>query len=271
MSDRNCIPADYPKLKPLTRSVLILAAFLLFFVAWYFSLGIRPMKAILGDSQTVHYLLNYISAGIIPAAALWLLHRPCEIVPSLGLAHGFGTGALFALLATLPMLAGYACIGTFNRGISADDLLTRVLIAGFFEELIFRGFTFGQLFRYAHWGFLPAALTTSVAFGTLHLYQGHDLLSALGAFGVTAAGSLFFCWIYVEWKYNLWCIIWLHTLMNLPWIVFGVSTSGALGGIAANVLRFGTIVIAIGLTIVYKKQRGLPYFINIKTLVFKHA
>lgn len=232
-SDRNCIPADQPKLKPLTRSVLILAAFVLFFLAWYFSLGIRPMKAILGDSQTVHYFLNYISAGIIPAAALWLLHRPGEIAPSLGLAHGFGTRALFALLATLPMLLGYACIGTFNRGISADDLLTRVLIAGFFEELIFRGFTFRQLFRYAHRGFLPAALTTSAAFGTLH--------------------------------------IWLHTLMNLPWIVFGVSTSGALGGMAANVLRFGTIVFAIGLTIVYKKQQGLPYFINIKTLVFKHA
>lgn len=131
MSDRDCNPADHPKMKPLTQSVLILAAFVLFFVAWYFSLGIRPVKAILGDSQTVHYLLNYISAGIIPMAALWLLHR--------------------------------------------------------------------------------------------------------------------------------------------PWIVFGVSTNGALGGIAANVLRFGTIVIAIGLTIVYKKQRGLPYFINTKTLVFKHA
>lgn len=149
-------------------------------------------------------------------------------------------------------------MGTFDREVSADHLLTRVVIAGFFEELVFRGFVFGQLFRYARWGFLPAALLTAVAFGSLHLYQGHDLPSALGAFGVTAAGSVFFSWIYAEWNFNLWCVIWLHTLMNLPWIVFSVSASGAVGGIGANILRFGTIAIAIGLTIAYKKRRGYP-------------
>lgn len=253
------------------RTVIILTAFVLFFAVWYFNLGVRPFKAFIGTSQAAHYLINYVVAWCIPAAALWLLHRPREIIPSLGLAHGFGTGMLFAVLATLPMLIGYACTGTFIREISADHLLTRVLIAGFFEELVFRGFVFGQLFRYARWGFLPAALLTAVAFGSLHLYQGNDPASALGAFAVTAAGSVFFSWIYVEWNYNLWCAICLHTLMNLPWIVFSVSADGAVGGIAANVLRFGTLAIAVGLTIAYKKRRGLPYFINFKSLIVNYA
>lgn len=253
------------------RSVIILTTFVIFFAVWYFNYGVRPFKAMIGTSQAAHYLINYMVAGIVPAFALWLLHRPREIIPSIGLAHGFGTGALFAVLATLPMLIGYACIGTLNRDISADHLLTRVLIAGLFEELFFRGFVFGQLFRYARWGFLPAALLTAVAFGSLHLYQGHDPASSMAAFAITAAGSLFFSWIYVEWNCNLWCAIWLHTLMNLPWIVFSVSASGAVGGMWANLLRAGTVAIAIGLTIAYKKRRGLPYFINFKSLIVNYA
>ena len=77
-------------------------------------------------------------------------------------------------------------------------------------------------------------------------------------FGVTAAGSIFFSWIYVESENNLWSVIWLHTLMNLPWIVFRVSTSGAVGDIGANALRLCTIILAIGLTVAYKRKRGLP-------------
>lgn len=253
------------------HSIIILTAFALFFAVWYFNLGGWPFRAFTEGSQAAHYFVNYVVAGLIPAAALLLLHRPDEIASSMGLSRGFGSGALFGVLATLPMLIGYACMGTFDREVSADHLLTRVVIAGFFEELVFRGFVFGQLFRYARWGFLPAALLTAVAFGSLHLYQGHDLQSALGAFGVTAAGSVFFSWIYAEWNFNLWCVIWLHTLMNLPWIVFSVSASGAVGGIGANILRFGTIAIAIGLTIAYKKQKRLPYCINYKQLIINYV
>lgn len=184
------------------RSVIILTAFVLFFAVWYFNLGVRPFQAFIGTSQTARYLINYMVAGLIPAAALGLLHRPRKMLTSLGMSRGFGPEVLFAVLATLPMLIGYACIGTFDREISADHLLTRVVITGFFDELIFRGFVFGQLFRYARWGF---------------------------------------------------------------------RASGAVGGIAANVLRFGTLAIAVGLTIAYKKRRGLPYFINFKSLIVNYA
>lgn len=249
------------------RSLIILAAFALFFGVWYFNLGVKPLKGLLGNSSTAHYTLNYLISGLIPAAALLLLHKRRDIFRELGISKGFISGLLFALLCTLPMLVGYALIGSCSADINADRILTRVFIAGFFEELIFRGFVFGQLFRCARWGFLPAALLTALAFGALHLYQGHDLLSALGAFAVTALGSIFFSWIYVEWNYNLWAAIWLHTLMNLPWIVFTISTTGAVGGIVPNILRGCTLLLAIGLTILYKRRFRLPYFINCKTLI----
>lgn len=249
-------------------SLIILAAFAAFFAVWYFNLGVKPFETIVRSSQTAHYLVNYLVAGLIPAAAMWWLHRSGKtMLEQLGIGRGCAQGAIFALLSTLPMVVGYALLGKFDREVSADHLLTRVVIAGFFEELIFRGFVFGQLFRTARWGFLPAALLTAAAFGSLHLYQGHDFASALGAFAVTGLGSLFFSWIYVEWNYNLWSVIWLHTLMNLPWILFRASASGAVGDSYANLMRIATVVLAIGLTISYKKLRKLPYSIRANTLI----
>ena len=237
------------------RSAIILTAFGLFFVTWYFNLGVRPFANFISTCKSIHYILNYLIAGIIPAAALLLLHRPDTILYRLGLTHGFGRGLLFGVLSTVPMFAGYAVIGRF------------IVVAGFFEELIFRGFVFGELFRTARWGFLPAATLTALAFGSLHLYQGDDLISASAAFGVTAAGSIFFSWIYVESENNLWSVIWLHTLMNAPWMLFSVSGSGAVGGLRANGLRLCTLLIAIALVVIYKKRKGLPYHISGKTLI----
>lgn len=249
------------------RTLIILTAFVLFFVLWYLNIATRPFKEIIDDSQSAHYTLNYLIAGLVPVGALFLLHKRRDILPSMGLSHGFGVGLLFAIGTTLPMFIGYVFIGEFNSGLTFDKALTWILIAGLFEEIIFRGFIFGQLFRYAGWGFLPAALPTALVFGSLHLYQGHDLVSALESFGITALGSLFFSWIYVEWNYNLWSVIWLHVLMNAPWILFHVSTSGAVGGIEANILRFSTIALSILLTVYDKKRRGLPYFITSKTMI----
>ena len=131
---------------------------MLFFVLWYFNIAVRPFEGCIGSSQTLHYTLNYLLAGLIPSGALFLLHARRDIASSMGLSHGFGTGLLFAVTATLPMIAGYAVIGEFDRELSADEAFTWIFIAGMFEELVYRGFVFGQLFRYARWGFLPAAL-----------------------------------------------------------------------------------------------------------------
>lgn len=249
------------------RSAIILTAFGLFFVTWYFNLGVRPFANFISTCKSIHYILHYLIAGIIPAAALLLLHRPDTILYRLGLTHGFGRGLLFGVLSTVPMFAGYAVIGSFNRETPPDHMFTFIVVAGFFEELIFRGFVFGELFRTARWGFLPAATLTALAFGSLHLYQGDDLISASAAFGVTAAGSIFFSWIYVESENNLWSVIWPHTLMNAPWMLFCVSGSGAVGGLRANGLRLCTLLIAIALVVIYKKRKGLPYHISGKTLI----
>lgn len=135
------------------RSAIILTAFGLFFVTWYFNLGVRPFANFISTCKSIHYILHYLIAGIIPAAALLLLHRPDTILYRLGLTHGFGRGLLFGVLSTVPMFAGYAVIGSFNRETPPDHMFTFIVVAGFFEELIFRGFVFGELFRTARWDF----------------------------------------------------------------------------------------------------------------------
>ena len=110
---------------------------MLFFVLWYFNIAVRPFEGCIGSSQTLHYTLNYLLAGLIPSGALFLLHARRDIASSMGLSHGFGTGLLFAVTATLPMIAGYAVIGEFDRELSADEAFTWIFIAGMFEELVY--------------------------------------------------------------------------------------------------------------------------------------
>ena len=69
------------------RSAIILTAFGLFFVTWYFNLGVRPFANFISTCKSIHYILHYLIAGIIPAAALLLLHRPDTILYRLGLTH----------------------------------------------------------------------------------------------------------------------------------------------------------------------------------------
>jgi membrane protease YdiL (CAAX protease family) len=97
------------------------------------------------------------------------------------------------------------------------------------EEVLFRGYMFGQLYRRARWGFWPSALIPSALFALGHAYQASGLGELVGTFAVTGLGSLLGCWMYVRWQFNLWAVLGLHCLMNLWWEVFGVADT-ALGG-----------------------------------------
>ncbi len=66
---------------------------------------------------------------------------------------------------------------------------------------------------------------------------------------------MWFAWLYVEWGMNLWVPTSFHVLMNLAWDLFGMGDS-ALGDSAANALRFATVGLSIGLTILNARRRG---------------
>lgn len=136
-----------------------------------------------------------------------------------------------------------------NHELTWEHFIRTDALAALFEETIFRGFIFGQFFRYSKIGFAWSVLIPSVVFGSLHLYQGHDLMSSLMAFGVTLVGGIYFSWIYWKWNFNLWCSIGLHFFMNLSWMLFVVEgNSVAAGGMASNIFRLLSILLAVILT-----------------------
>lgn len=207
--------------------------------------------------RTLAVFIMHMIVCLPVVIVLLFLHGRKDFPRSLGLDGNFVKGLAFALISTLPLFAAFPVIGEFNVGLTWDKLVRSAFIAAFFEEVIFRGFIFGQLFRYCKIGFWWSVIIPSLLFGSIHLYQGNDPLSSLAAFGVTFIGGLFFSWIYVKWDFNLWCPVGLHFFMNMSWLLFTVEgNSVAAGGVVSNVFRILSVVVAIVLTNVYLRKRA---------------
>ena len=244
-------------------SIIVLLVFL---IAVYGKRNLIKLLDLQIDQLELRVLHHYIW-WLVPVlfATSFLLGNE-NIFKELGLQSPIGKGFLYAFLCTLPMLIGYAIFGQYNSDENLLSLLRKSILPGFMEEVLFRGFLFGLLFRKFGWGFIPAGIIGAVIFGFQHLYQGDGLMESLGIFAITFIGALWFAWLYIEWEENLWLVIFLHTLMNLYWLVFDISDSGALGGQEANIFRAITIAITVFLTFRSCKQRGV-HVVNRSNLI----
>lgn len=87
------------------------------------------------------------------------------------------------------------------------------------------------------------------------------MVSSLFAFSVTFIGALYFSWMYTEWNFNLWVPIGLHILMNLAWFIFDMEgIENAAGGLISNIARLISILLAVGLTVWYKRKAESKVF-----------
>ena len=242
------------------------------FAAYYFLFSnFEPIKAWLDkltEQGLVSYVLTYLIIGIPIFLGTFLIDKKISIFKSLGLSSGMLTAIWTSLLFTLPMFIGGLFFFRFNPKIDLEYLIAGTIVAGFMEELYFRGFLFGQLFRNTNLGFIPAVLFGAFIFALGHLYQSQNISELAGIFMITFAGAIFFSWLYVEWNYNLWVPILTHSLMNLSWNLFTIDDS-ALGDMKANIFRGLTILIAIIFTILYKRNRNEKLTINRQTLLLK--
>jgi membrane protease YdiL (CAAX protease family) len=231
-------------------SILVPLAFLVL------HFGIRQLPK--AGSSLEWVLSRQILPLLLAAALIWWLHgRRLGAVPD---AWGLKANALeafkMAFVFCLPMLLGYAFLADFNISLTLNGFLVGCLWAALSEELFFRGFVFGQLFRFAGWGFLLSGLLNALVFGSAHLYQAGDLGSAMGIFAITALGGLWFAWLYIEWGNNLWMPMAMHFFMNLWWNAFEAGPNAG-GGLAANLFRAATIAFSIIWTIGMKRRKGL--------------
>jgi len=128
----------------------------------------------------------------------------------LGLRAPIGRAVAFSFVAAFPMLLAFAVTSSINARMSVLSVGVGCFVAPFAEEVLFRGYMFGQLYRRARWGFWLSALIPSALFASGHAYQASGFWELVGIFAVTGLGSLLGCWIYMRWQFNLWTVFGLH-------------------------------------------------------------
>jgi hypothetical protein len=191
--------------------------------------------------KTAQAAVIFLAVGIVLRIGLR------RVAAELGLVSSVGAAAAVAFLATAPMLVAFSITGTLRVEYAPLQLAVTAFFSPVGEEVLYRGYAFGQLYQRAKWRFLSAVLIPTLFFSLGHLYQAADVKQAIGVFAVTAIGSIWFAWLYARWQ-NLWVPIMLHALMNLWWYIFEVDTT-ALGGWLANIARLLTIVLSVAVTL----------------------
>jgi len=239
-----------------------------YFDTSYFSYLQKEVLLFTKSKSAAHVLAYTVTLIPLLITTLLLKKSKQSLFNSLGVSRDIMTGLIFAFTVTLPMLISYALKFKINPQLSPDTVFINTLSSAFFEEIIYRAFLFGILYRFTKLGFLPSVFLGSLLFGAIHLYQASNLSETIGVFLITFLGSLFFSWIYAEWKFNLWTVIFLHCLMNLYWLVFNVDEI-AIGGLYANIFRFSVLLIAIMITVFYKIKQRIPLELTKKTFWMK--
>ena len=237
------------------RTLYTIAVIVVFILSVYGRLLIDIVFDIKIYSTSIYsnLIINYLWWIIPVLLLLTLSFGPKSLLNRLSLDRPFIKAFLFALIFVFPMLLGALFSGQFNKSLRIWDIIEGAILAGFFEELIFRGFLFGQLFRNCNWGFIPAASLNAVLFGLGHIYQGSSFEETLGVFLVTLSGGIWFAWLYAEWNNNIWMPVCMHVLMNFSWMIT-TSNETALGSLLPNVFRVLTIAISIVITIKMKEN-----------------
>lgn len=249
--------------KVILVTVISFAGF--FYIDDLFFKTVRQHLNELIDQLGISHILAYMLVGIPIFTGVLLLHKRRGFFESLGLNRSLLTAFIFSLLCVLPMLIGYSVFYGFNSDLTLNNFLIVGVAAGFFEELYFRGFLFGQLYRYTRFGFITTVLLAAVLYAALHLYRDPDLYEFILVFVIALISGLLFGWVYAEWNFNLWVPIFLHLFINLSWELFAIGDDSSY----ANLFRLVTVVVFIVLTIIYKRSKGISLEVTGRKLFYK--
>jgi len=237
--------------------VLVMGAYLLWdnFARWPYDL-LKPYIASGWPRVGAYGVLNYgLWMVLLPIGVAVLVAGPRRWASAIGLDGSIWTAAKVGLISTAVLPLTYAFIAPLSSENIPYEIVLSAVFPGIGEEILFRGMMFGLLFRFAGWGFLPAALLVASIFGVEHFYQGSSALDLLGIFGITAIAAVWWSWMYIEWNNNIWVPIGLHVLMNGYFQIFSVSDS-ALGSWSFFFIRGVVVLISVALTVRHAKKRG---------------
>ncbi|WP_089734669.1 CPBP family intramembrane glutamic endopeptidase [Chryseobacterium jejuense] len=250
----------------MSKNIRFFMIFILGFITYYF-FDLFCFKTIqhfikeLFHSKAIAHVLAY-SITLIPIIiTLKVLLPKNKTINLLSLNQSAAKGFTLAFMGTLPMLIGYIIHFKLTNTISFESLFINTISSAFFEELIFRVFLIGTLYRFTRLGFLSSIMFGSILFAQVHLYQSQNTIELLEIFAITFLGSVFFTWAYFEQDFNIWAAIFLHFFMNLYWEIFSVSENVS-GNLYGNLYKFLSIILVIGIVTYHKIKKKTPFQIT---------
>ncbi|WES96858.1 CPBP family intramembrane metalloprotease [Chryseobacterium arthrosphaerae] len=248
--------------------IFILGFTIYYFLDFFYFKTIQSFSKNIFHSKAIAHVTAY-TITLIPLIITLKILFPKRNIPDLfSLNKPMIQGFTLALTGTLPMLIGYLIHFKIIPTIHWEPLFINTLSSAFFEEIIFRAFLIGILYRFTRLGFLSSVLSGSLLFAQVHLYQSQNLVELTEIFAITFLGSIFFAWAYFESKYNLWTAIFLHFFMNLYWEIFNVSENVS-GNFYGNLYKFLSIAVLTVVIIYCKRKNKIPFEITGKSLFIK--
>ncbi|MCB9777669.1 MAG: CPBP family intramembrane metalloprotease [Alphaproteobacteria bacterium] len=202
----------------------------------------------LGVRIAVPFHLQGVEVALAVVGGLWAGHRGGAVLAALGLRRFERRGVLLALLGTLPMALAWSLPDP--AALATADVLVGALLAPVGEELLFRGYAVGRLLD----GGVPRArafVLPGALFGLLHMPGAWDQgpSAALMTGLVTAAGGVWYGWLFVRWRRCLWVPLAAHVAMNCWWILGSVGPVASSGGLLPNLGRGLAIALITVLTV----------------------
>ncbi|WET48469.1 CPBP family intramembrane metalloprotease [Chryseobacterium indologenes] len=257
----------------MSKNIRFISIFILGFTAYYF-FDLFCFKSIqfyskdLFQNKAIAHVIAYTITLIPLLITAKVLFPEKKITYIFSLDQSISKGFILSFIGTLPMLIGYLMHFNISHTIHYQSLFINTISSAFFEEIIFRAFLIGILFRFTKLGFLSSIFLGSLLFAQVHLYQSQDTVELIQIFAITFLGSVFFSWAYFEQKFNLWMAIFLHSFMNMYWELFNVSENVS-GNTYGNLYKIFSIILVVALTVFYKRKRGQPLLITWKNLFIK--
>lgn len=136
-------------MKKLNFILIYLIGFIVYYVvdAIIFS-HLQKEIAALTKSKVIGHILTYTITFFPLLATVAILHRSFKnIFENLRLSGNLFVGFLFAFVITLPFLIAYGLKFSINYKLYFDTIIINTISLAFFEEIIYRAFLIGQLYR----------------------------------------------------------------------------------------------------------------------------
>lgn len=225
------------------------------------------------------YLIVYMIVGLPIFIGVSQLANKEHFFDNIGIKGNFKEGFLFGLLTTLPMIIAYSVYFPANREFSFNNFF-HLMISVFFYEVFFRGFFFQQIYNNTKLGFLAIALSNLVIIITVRLlsyqwnsftsYEDLLLILFLDIINILTFSFLeisFFAWLYAEWNFNLWIVIFARFFTDLSGKVFilteNISTYTVIYKISFSIISFFIMII---FTYLHHSKKNIPFEINKKNI-----